>query len=450
MNKSNNISTDSDGKALLTFKDLLAPPSRNELAPSNWIKTPYAFTLIGKEFSLLQQEIMWRVSEHLQKCINKYFDEGRDKFKENPKSPFTSADKDELSFVIDLPSLGVSSANYDRMLTPVRYKDGMPVVKADGSVVTEDVLQELMDIKFSITHQKEVKGRKHTVTEDMPLFIRAKVEEDSNTKKRIGHIDMNINPFVADYAFNMIYGYVKHINHVPKNSKRRVVPRLYLWLQWKLGKVKVKKKDGAPVRCKATVKELKDYLGLVLRDEDGNEVRDPRTHEVCYQYPKYNKFKTRILDNAREDLIRMGKENKIDITFDYTEDYGTRAHRGDPDYIIFDIYSTPLGQLHQKGKFAEGELFDFTEYEQKPKKSDKIQVQQGEGLEQWNTFLSLVIEPSEKSLLSAVRFVGMKNSRFCIVCTDEQMMQIKKSGVEKLAKKFFHSEGSLAPVFYRG
>lgn len=444
------MSTDKDGKALLNFSDLIAPPTNKELAPSNWIKTPYAFTLIGKDFSLLQQEIMWRVSEHLQKCINKYFDEGRDKFKENPKSPFTSADKEELAFVIDLSSLGVSSANYDRMFKPVRYKDGSPILNPDGTVVTDNVLQELMDIKFSLACEKTYKGRKIHVMEEMPLFIKAHVEEDRKTGHRSGYIDMRINPYVADYAFNMIYGYVKHITHVPQHTKKRVVPRLYLWLQWKLSKSKKKNKSSDAVRCRATVNELKDYLGLVLKDDDGNVVRDEKTHEIVYQYPKYAWFKTRVLDKAKEELIRMGKENQIDITFDYTEDYGDRIHRGDPDYIVFDIYSTPLGQLHQKGKFAEGELFDFTEYTVQPKKSDKIQVQQGEGLEQWNEFLSLVIEPSEKSLISAVRFVGMKNARFCIACSDEQMEQINKSGLVKLAKKYFHCSRSLAPVFYRG
>ena len=446
------MSSEKKMAASLNFSDLIAQPTNKELAPSNWIKTPYAFTLIGKDFSLLQQEIMWRVSEHLQKCINKYFDDGRDKIKENPKSPFTSADKEELAFSIDLPSLGISSANYARMLKPIRYKDGNPVLKPDGSVVTDNVLQELMDIKFSLACEKVYKNRKIHVKEEMPLFIKAHVEEDRKTGHRSGYIDMRINPYVADYAFNMVYGYVKHINHVPQHTKKRVVPRLYLWLQWKLGKSKAAKKD-AVIRCKATVNELKDYLGLVVKDADGNVVRDENTHEICYQYPKYNKFKERILDKAKEELIRMGKENQIDITFDYSEDYGSRAKRGDPDYIIFEIYSTPLGKLHQSGKYREADLFDITEHEVKvqPKVEKKLKVDVGAGQEKWNEFVSLVIEPSEKSLISRLRFVGMKNERFCVECSDEDFEKLReKNGLEQLAKKFFGCPHSLAPVFYRG
>ena len=436
-------------KALLSFSDLITPPSNKELAPSNWIKTPYAFTLVGKDFSLLQQEILWQVSEHLQKCINKYFDEGRYKFNENPKSPFTSADKEELAFTIDLANLGISSSNYDRMLKPIRYKDGEPVLNPDGSVMTDNVLQELMDIKFSIACEKVYKGRKIHVMEEMPLFIKAHVEEDRKTGHRSGYIDMRINPYVADYAFNMVYGYVKHITHVPQHTKKRVVPRLYLWLQWKVGKSK--KKDTSIVKCKATVKELKDYLGLVMKDADGNLVRDEKSHEVLYQYPKYAWFKTRVLDKAKEELIRMGKENQIDITFDYTEDYGDRAHRGDPDFIVFNIYSTPLGQLHQKGKYSEGDLFDFTEYTvQQEVKEKKPQVQQGEGLEQWQAFVAIVTEPSQKSLLSRMQFIGMKNNRFCVVCSDEDFEQLEMSGIIKLAKAFFKCPRTHAPVFYRG
>lgn len=438
--------------ASIKFSDLIAPPTNQELAPSNWIKTPYVFTLIGKDFSLLQQEIMWRVSAHLQKCINKYFDEGRDKFNENPKSPFTSADKEELAFTIDLASLGISSANYDRMLKPIRYKDGIPVLNPDGTVVTDNVLEELMDIKFSLACEKIYKGRKIHVMEEMPLFIKAHVEEDGKTGHRSGYIDMRINPYVADYAFNMIYGYVKHINHVPQHTKKRVVPRLYLWLQWKMGKVKAKKKTSSIVKCKATVKELKDYLGLVVKDNDGNIVRDEQTHEVCYQYPKYARFKERVLDKAKEELIRMGKENQIDITFDYTEDYGKRAKRGDPDYIVFEIYSTPLGKLHQSGKYIEGDLFDVAEFVPKATavKTQKPQVKVGEGLELWKDFLSHVIEPSQKSLVLRISFLGLKNQRFCVKCSDEDFEQIASIGLEKVAKEFFGCVGSHAPVFYRG
>lgn len=434
--------------ASITFGDLISPPTSKELAPSNWIKTPYAFTLIGKDFSLLQQEIMWRVSEHLQKCINKYFDEGRDKFKENPKSPFTSADKEELAFTIDLSSLGISSANYDRMLKPIRYRDGEPVLNPDGSVVTDNVLQELMDIKFSLACEKLYKGRKIHVMEEMPLFIKAHVEEDGKTGHRSGYIDMRINPYVADYAFNMIYGYVKHINHVPQHTKKRVVPRLYLWLQWKVGKSK--KKGSSVVRCKAKVTELKDYLGLVMKDAEGNVLRDEHTHEICYQYPKYARFKERVLDKAKEELIRMGKKNQIDITFDYTEDYGNRAHRGDPDFIVFNIYSTPLGQLHQKGKYSEGDLFNFTEYTVQPEvKEKKPQVQRGEGLDQWQAFMAFVTETSQRSLLSRMQFVGMKNKRFCVDCSDDDFQALETSGIIKLAKDFFKCPRTYAPVFYR-
>ena len=84
----------------------------------------------------------------------------------------------------------------------------------------------------------------------------------------------------------------------------------------------------------------------------------------------------------------------------------------------------------------------------KPEKS-KIQMEKC-GEEQWNEFLSRIIDPSQTTLLSRVKFLGMKNQRFCIQASQEDFQLLKTLGVEKIAQEFFNCVGSFAPTFYQG
>lgn len=72
------------------------------------------------------------------------------------------------------------------------------------------------------------------------------------------------------------------------------------------------------------------------------------------------------------------------------------------------------------------------------------------GEEQWNEFLSRIIDPSQTTLLSRVKFLGMKNQRFCIQASQEDFQLLKTLGVEKIAQEFFKCVGSFAPTFYQG
>lgn len=82
--------------------------------------------------------------------------------------------------------------------------------------------------------------------------------------------------------------------------------------------------------------------------------------------------------------------------------------------------------------------------------SSKIETKVGEGTDNWKAFCKLVIGDAEKSLISRISFVGMKNGRFCVECSDDDFEMIRKLGIEDKAKEFFDCKGSFAPVFYRG
>lgn len=413
----------------VTFDDLVQQPTEQQLCNLRWIKTPRAYASLGSTFSLLQQDIMLLVSSRLQSCINQYYDQMRYKEKTYPKSPFASEEQKQeaLHIQIDMSELVDSHTNYKEMFR--EYGDGkVPVV------------EEISALK--------VLARKDKIYDYYPVFDRISLprkvwRSPDGTEKMVftGVVELYISHWVADYAFDLSKGYVPHMARVAKTSKRRVTPRVYLWLMENKDKPK---KNGKDNPLSVTVEELKDFLGCYDID--------PVTKEKVYQYPKYSRFKKDILDKAKADLVAQAKRNDIDITFDYTEHYPGNKTRGNPDYITFTVFYTPLGRLHKAGKYREGDLFDATEHvQQSSSKADsKIKVSVGKGMEQWQSFLSLVKDDNQKSLVSRLQFVGMKNNRFCIECSDDDFDMLKPLGLERIAQEYFGCVGSFAPVFYRG
>ena len=81
-----------------------------------YIHTPFAYTKAQKGLTLLQQNIMVKVVEHLQVYIGKYFKNPALKSsEEDPKPVMTREDRDNLPPVrIELSELGVSSSSYSR------------------------------------------------------------------------------------------------------------------------------------------------------------------------------------------------------------------------------------------------------------------------------------------------------------------------------------------------
>ena len=86
-----------------------------DLIQSNWINTPFSYTRISKNLTLLQQAVLVKVSEHLQPYIKDFF--GDPKLytsKKVPRCLFSDAVKKSgiLRFNISYSELGVSINNY--------------------------------------------------------------------------------------------------------------------------------------------------------------------------------------------------------------------------------------------------------------------------------------------------------------------------------------------------
>lgn len=407
---------------------------KNEIAKSHvdeqWINTPFSFTKIDKQCTLSQQHILFCVSSHLQEYVTRYFNEKREKG--NLRSDYMfEVDKEHVAMNVPkiklkLSELGIESSHYkDLRKTLKELLDFSVRIKIDGKAVIQHVFSN--------------------ITED--IVTNGYTKQGVSYDRSKGEVELKIDPVVAKYAFDMSQGFIHHIALIARYASRLNTPRIYLFLLRQMGINKGK------MTIKVPFMQLKEYLGMAKIAEDGTVEEE--------QYPKFSQFKKQVLDAVQEDFAKLSKEDKIDIMFtDCTPIYKRGQTRGNPEALVFKIKRTALGKAHINGKILDrkglpkasgtkepvvGDLFAHVV---KPEKS-KIKMEKC-GEEQWNEFLSRIIDPSQTTLLSRVKFLGMKNQRFCIQASQEDFQLLKTLGVEKIAQEFFNCVGSFAPTFYQG
>ena len=472
-----------------------------------YINTPFAYVCVQKGLTLLQQNIMVRVSAHLQGYVNKFFQNSALlNSKENPKPIMTEEDRLSLLPVrIDFSELGVSSGSYKRVREAlleilnvcVEFDD----FDEDGKPIK--VLQHLF---YSVA----------TPVTDHGTIVRKKIGDsdelvDVEVDRTRGYFELELNKDAISRMFDMNLGYVSHPVDIANVGKVDNMPLMYYFIRHKMKNFKVSS-------AKVTVMELRDYLGTVKRDYDGTIIK--------MQYQKYSRFKERIINTALNDIKRICDRGDIDFYFEMEEVRANGKKIGDPSYLVFRkiankektekdyrkaseqklltyfVGQYPFMEELKLKRFLHGisvELWDnFKDYvyndvpkiierphrwngtqeefvysimkhwintrkkkSQQPKQASlfddeetkpikKIETKIGEGVNIWDSFVLLVTDNSQKSLLSRLKFVGLKNGRFCIACSDDDFNSIEKSGLEKVARKFFDCEKSFAPVFYRG
>lgn len=398
---------------------------------SKWIDTPFAYThaFVGRSIhrgansissglSLLQQQVMILIASKFKRSMEEYYRTVKQDANKELYLPLFAEEsvKEGINgyYNIPLSEINMNSKNVS---------------------IQKDIVNQLKDLSLYVPSDEP------GAYFDVVIFSVFHV----NARKRT--LDVKLNPDVVKFLLNMNEGYIHHIKAIAENSKKKYTPLFYFYMLHLL--------RGEDKRTVVRpMDELRMYLGLVTY-KDGTMEIEKR------MYPAFSDFRLRIIEPCMKDMAELAKKFKADIVFKVEAVYDDpKRTRGNPENLKYTIERNLYGKLANDVRSGRKDVTKAVQTLQgsiistskgsKPKKSDKIQVQQGEGLEQWNAYLSLVIEPSEKSLISRVRFVGMKNARFCIACSDEVMDQINKSGLVKLAKKFFHCERSLAPVFYRG
>lgn len=302
-------------------KNALSVPAN--LTESRWINTPFAYTEFFGGLSLLQQDIMYKVSDNIQEFLKNYFEEGRDKSHAKPRPLFTEYEKRHSLKPIRVvfADYGVSANHYDQIEKAVKeilqINIRVPVNKNNGERV-------LTWINIFSKGEAPITEGGYTYLQKVN-DVEVQIKNVSRSK---GWIDFHINPAVADYVFDMSKGYINHPNTIARISTMMHTPSLYGLL---------KSKCAGTCSCKLTVNEIKEHLGLVERNKD-NEVES-------YSFPKYAHFKKYVLLKVQDDLQRLAAADQIDYTFNFREVRREGRSTGDPVYIEFELVRTHLGDV---------------------------------------------------------------------------------------------------------
>ena len=310
----------------------IVPVPKADLQDSRWINTPFAYTRLGANFSLLQQEILLKVSDGLQTYVKQYLDEKRYLDKEIPKPLFTSEPLPTIR--VKMSELTIDDNHYSR-LDQIRHEIMSLDIMADDVDETGQKVKKWMPV-FDEVSIPFVEGGYQKTDKATQMVV-------GTFDKRRGYMDFSINPKVAKFVFDMTEGYVNHMKLIAAYSRRQATPRIYLFLRKPFTEEMRRKPGRTEYRVLKTVQEVKEYLGVIehihLLDENNNPYEETRD-----KYPKFSRFCKEVLDKAREDLLRMAPLNQTDIIFDYVPIYNGSRRRGDPDYIEFRIRMSNLGK----------------------------------------------------------------------------------------------------------
>jgi hypothetical protein len=287
------------------------------VAQRSWVKTPWNYTKLSGGLSLIQQQALLMVSEHLQGYIRKFYELKLDKARNTPKSLFTEHVLREgiPPFRIYLQDLGIEPSNYGaarKAIDEINLQVEYTVTDEQGHPTDKT---ELANVFTTFGFEK---------TGDYYHYTNKQGKADY-TKMQQPYIDVKINPDVAIWAFNMQDGYVNHLKMIAMYSTKRSTPRIYLMLMKRM------RKEQRQADIRIPFGELKEYLGIAPN-----------------AYPMFRSFRQKVLDAVQQDLQRMAAEvpPQTDITFTYDLCYPGRRKMGDPEAILFHVERTSLGMAY--------------------------------------------------------------------------------------------------------
>ena len=133
-------------------------------------------------------------------------------------------------------------------------------------------------------------------------------------------LQTHLNTDMVFEMFDMNLGYVSHPKDIARIGKVDNMPLMYYLVRHKMKNFKLSKVEITPF-------EIRDYLGFIKRDVDGNVIN--------VKYPRYSMFKSRIIKTALDDIKRVCDAGQIDFYFDIKEVRPRGKKTGEPSYIEF-------------------------------------------------------------------------------------------------------------------
>ena len=368
--------------------------------PQKWINTPFAFTRLSRNLSLLQQAVLVKVSEQLQPFIKEFFGSDLAKSKKVPKALFSEAVKNSgvTQIYISYAELGVPENNF---------------------FAVKQAMKEVLDVK--------VEGPKKNEDGSMGMHMYNVFLSGETSIKNTGVV-FGLNPqvidpdkhlYVLDYAFNMTEGYVSHPDNIALIGEVARMPMIYYILRDASGN------NWKERSIRLTVSKIKKYLGML--EFSGAEL-------VKEAYPKFSQFKKNVLDNSIADINRLKQLGQIDVCISYEPIYNGKRKVGNPAFIEFTIYDT-IEQMQQA--ILRGQR------EQQPSLFADDDVKTGE--KEWQQLLRMIDKDLAADLRKA-QFLSYKGTYILLGLPNKTLYTMIEEHFNDIAVKN-HIEQCLAKVF---
>lgn len=369
--------------------------------PQKWINTPFAFTRLSKNLSLLQQSVLVKVSEQLQPFIKEFFGSDLAKSRKVPKALFSEAVKNSgvTQIYISYAELGVPENNFFAVKQAMKE---VLDVKVEGPKKNEDGTWGMHMYNVFLSGETSIKNT------GVVFGLNPQV------------IDPEKHLYVLDYAFNMTEGYVSHPDNIALIGEVARMPMMYYILRdasgnnWKERKIRL------------TVSKIKKYLGML--EFSGTEL-------VKEAYPKFSQFKKNVLDNSIADINRLKQMGQLDVCVSYEPIYNGKRKIGNPAFIEFTIYDN-IWQMQQavQQRQSEQQLTLFADAEElKPKSGEK----------EWRQLVSM-LDGEIGEQLHKVEFVSYDGKTILIKASRAQCEKVESCLTNDVIK---HVKNCSAKVF---
>lgn len=364
-----------------------------DIIQSNWINTPFSYTRISKNLTLLQQAVLVKVSEHLQPYIKEFFGSDLCKSKKVPRGLFSEAVKNSgiLQFSISYAELGVSINNY-----------------YSAAKAVEEVLKIQVDAPG-----KDENGKDAMIKYN--VFTQGSMSSDNNTGVVFG-----LNPDVVDRVFDMSQDYVSHPDNIALIGEVERMPMIYYLLRVSSGHKWNKR------TVDLTVNKIKEYLGMITW-ADGRVLKEA--------YPKYSQFRKKVIETSIDEINRLKRKGLLDVCVSFEPVYNGKRKVGNPAFIRFNIYGT----IDEMQKATNPEAYQsslFAKQEEEKKRQEPIiEDYPGKYADEWNKFLAQYEGFFKPWLLKAKHYGANAAGFMSIRFDDKQTLESFNAECEKPANK---------------
>ena len=302
-----------------------------ELAKLEYINTPFEYLKLQTGLSLLQRDIMNRVSAHLQKYFNDYWSDNELRFsKENPRTFLTDEQIENLGPIrVNFSELRISQDSYER-LDEARNK--IMDIKIKGLVETEGGKKDrkwnvFTYVDLPVTDAGTTVMKKDREVDDNGKIYKVGEAKKTETNRYRGYMEIYLDKDLIKHTFNMISGYVTHPEKIAQIGRVPNMPSLYFFIRHCMNNFRPDKDGKEITTATVSIDEIREHLNSIIKDTKGNIIK--------IKYPKYSRFKAQVLTVVLDEIKKCYDKGLIDVYFEMSEIRARGKKTGEPVALTF-------------------------------------------------------------------------------------------------------------------